>query len=431
MKKFLKYAFFLMFCAVCLLVAVPKNISYSYAIDTTGARSTAVGYLNEFVQYGAPLKTTVNRTAGSYGEQQAALQIQLNLESLGLEAKNDGALTINGEQSFSFYSYVTYKKEISQNIIYTIKGKSSAKKVVLSTNYDNLFIGYLSQEDDMITEGEAYSEGINASAASVAVMLTLAEILPQNYFDFDIEFVFFGAGYNDNDGAKYYNQTMDKTERDKTLLMLDISRVALGEELYYYSGNFGSVQDEFYVETLNNLIQYKAGIHGSSTEDYSTDLGYANAGYSGSTAVFEGSGLNVLHLFAGTYNKGLFSGYCEYSNKINITNTENDNLDYIIATLQSKSFANVEKAILGITKLLDNQNFVEQLSKQNSTWQYKVFSNKVDINFILLIMIIIFMIISIIIHYSITKKTYKYIEENKINGVMLKIDEPENVGKNK
>ena len=43
-------------------------------------------------------------------------------------------------------------------------------------------------------EGEDFSDGINASAASVAVMLSLAELLPANYFDFDVEFVFFGAG---------------------------------------------------------------------------------------------------------------------------------------------------------------------------------------------------------------------------------------------
>ena len=406
-------------------------------INDNAIRSTAYEYLLSFVQYGAIARKNLVRTAGTAGEYYASLSIANYLELMGLEAKThdqDSSILENqsGCQRFSFSDIYSGEKKTSYNLIYTIKGASSQKKVVISTNYDNDYIGYYDQEDQdyLVTEGEDFSEGVNASAASVAALLTLAEVLPQGYFDFDIEMVFFGAGYNNNAGARYYNQTMNKTERDSVLLMLDVSRIALGNKMYYYSGAFGSHADELYQKSLN-LNKFKHNTHGVGLESDSTMLGYTNAGYSSSTTVFEGSGVNVLHMFAGDYEQGIFAGYSEYVGVSNITNSQNDSIDYILSTYDKDLTDNMTLVCRSIIDLLNSSDFINTLSAKPNEKPYKMFSARQYISLIMLVLLIVLMIIAIIIHYSISKKTYKYISDNKISGVMIQLDEEDKTQKKK
>lgn len=430
MKKFLKFVFAIMFMLLSMVGLTNGITAKAYATELAGQdaiRTTAYEYLLNFVQYNGVARSYVDRRAGTLAEKLSANFIASYLEGLGLEAKTHAEEqsidpSLPGIQEFSFYDIYTGNKKTSYNVIYTIKGISNQKKVVISANYDNYYAGYIDQEDQVIQAGEDFSDGINASAASVAVLLTLAEILPQSYFDFDIELVFFGAGYNNNAGAKFYNQTMNRTERERVMLMLDISRIALGDNVYYYSGAFKTAQDNFYSNTLS-LTKFKHGLTGSAVENTENLLGYSNAGYSSSTAVFEGHGLNVLHIFAGSYENGIFSGYCEYNGVSNITNSQSDSVDYILETYGNDLTDNMTIAVQNVISLLTNSNFVKELNTKPTTWQYKLFSANNYVPLILLVILIVLMIVCLLIHYGISKKTYKYIAENNINGVVIQIDE--------
>ena len=438
MKKIIKVllvvALFLM-CSIGFSGIVAPNAAALDNITDGIVRSVSYEYLVDFIEYNGSTRKYIDRRAGTIAEYLSANYIASKLEFFGLEAKTyaeDVSIAENnaGMQKFSFENYYTGQKDTSQNVIYTLKGKTSNKKVVISASYDNYYEGYIGQDDQVIEEGEDFSDGINASAASVAVMLSLAELLPVNYFDFDIEFVFFGAGYHNNAGAVFYNQCLKNSEREKVLLMLDISRIALGDYIYYYSGAFGSHADSFY-EKVFTINKYKHSLSGAATENYNNALGYSNAGYSSSTAIFEGRGINVLHIFAGSYKSGVFGGECEYIGKSNITNTQKDSLDYIVNTYGQDLTNNMAKAIKSVISLLEHDSFVNQLSQPASIWQYKVFSAKNYIILIMLVVLILLLMICIIIHYKLSRNAYKFVTENKIDGVVLQIDENDSNSKDK
>ncbi len=432
MRKFIRYL--IAFIMVCLCMSPICIKSTSFALENNSAvidnniRQNLATFLN------ASKENDYNRVAGSSGEYSSAKWLSQCLNNYNLQAKNhaqDSTIMESqaGIQEFTYYDEMFYEKRISHNVIYTIKGASDGKKVVLSTNYDNLPYDY--ESDDEYGEIDSnsvlyFSQGINASASSVAVLLSLAQMLPQSYFDFDIDIVFFGAGYQDNAGAKYYNQTLSKTERENTILMLDISRIGLGERLYYYSGEFSN-NNSFYASALD-ISRYKNSMHGASTLSDS-GLGYTSAGYSSSTQVFEGNGINVLHIFAGAYDSKAFGGFCEYSDQFNITNTSYDNLDYISKNHSTDVTKNMTKAVMLVQGLLDNEQFTSTLSKKPSTWQYELFN--VNSIMVITVLLILLIIVCLIIHYVLEKKARKYALDNRVDGVMIQIDEPETKTDNK
>ena len=421
MKKIFKFICTMLIIFVCVIMLNPiNNVARAAEINLSNLKNVCSENLIDFVQLDSTHRTMLDRRAGTDSEHIAANYISSRLWDLGLVAKNNQS-TIDGLQQFNFNDDYD-KKQTSYNVIYTIKGAKSDKKVVISAYYDNFYYGYINQEDQIIENGEDYSEGINASAASVATLLTLATVLPQNHFNFDIELVFFGAGYYSNAGATFYNQTMNSAERNSVLLITDISRVALGTHLYFYSGTFGSAQDDFYLNKLG-FKHYMQNYSGASVEDSNTKFGYYNAGYSSSTAVFEGGDLNILHIFAGDYEAGLFGGYCEYSTALNVTDTQYDSLQYITQAHGEAYLVNMQSAVSGVISLLLDENFERNIEIKNNTSVYKFFTFN-NIYLVLLIILICLLIISILIHYNLSKKSYKYITENQIGGVVIEIDDP-------
>lgn len=414
---------------ICLCIFAPiggYSSAYALETDTSTIETALMRNLAQFLNQNSSFD--YNRMAGTVGEYNSALSLSRYLSNYNLQAKTnkqDSSIVQgqDGMQEFAYDDDIFYEKRISHNIIYTIKGASSDKRIVISTNYDNYPYGYdnLDEYDEVTQDTILYcSQGINASASSVAVLLTLAQLLPQNYFNFDIDIIFFGAGYQHNAGAKYYNQTMSQSDRDRTMLMMDISRIGLGESLYYYSGEFSN-KNSFYGEILG-FKRFKNSFHGASTSEDNL-LGYTSAGYSGSIQAFEGSGLNVLHLFAGAYENGLFGGYCEYSDKGNLENSVNDTLSYINANRGADLKSNMTQTVSAVQKMLNNSKCTQTLSKGESIWQYKLLKSNIMI--ILVVVLFILIIISLIIHYHLENNAYKYASDNKIDGVMIQIDNKE------
>ena len=413
------------FCLAFLCVPLTSNVAdAAVIIDTSSARVTAYYYLQNFVSYGGFPKTTVDRTPGTLGELYAGTLIE-NIFQYDLFAnttpKNNNTTT-NGVQTFTYFDEVEQKNMQSQNIIYKIVGSNSDKKVVLCASYDNDFAPYADQDDQIITYGEAYSEGINASAASVAVLLTIADLIPEGALPFDVEFVFFGANSRDNAGAKYYTQTMTKEDREQTLLIVDISDIALGTNVYFYSGEFGSIHDKFYSNQLTDLTQFKTGLAGASV-DADTPLLYSNPGYCGSTVLFSGLEYNFLHIFAGSYESGVFGGKCEYYGTGNISNTENDCIDYIIENHETDLIDNMSGAAIATINMLSCPTALEELSKTDSRALYNIFANQSVLPWITCIVLIVLIMITICVHYGENSKTNKYAKENNITAVVIEYDD--------
>lgn len=412
---------------LCLLVAfmlptfaLPNVMHNAYALDSKEAIVfDAKNYLEDYSCHGNDPMMNVDRVAGTAGEARARNQELLpRLNALGTNVtpvNND--TTVDGVQSFVYDSINLNKRANSANVIYVIKGADSSKKIVLTCNYDNYFEPYLKRTDLIVRADEAYSEGVNASAASVAMLLSFAANLPKETYDFDIELVFFGAGYDGNAGANYYLQTMGKVERARTLLIVDISRIAFGEDVYYYFGEFGSKHEQAYAKC--GLAKYSSGKSGASI-DADNALGYENAGYSGATVLFAEAGLNFMHIFAGSYSEGVFGGICEYYGKENVLNTSKDNLDYIST---NKLEANLRKVSGAICDFLAQSGLTEEFATTDGTKVLKFFANKAIFSWAGLVVLFVLLLISVLVHYGITKKTYDYASKNDIAGVMITLDE--------
>ena len=422
MKKIIKLIICAIFAIISSFFVVPATKNVAAAVNQSDIEISLINNLVNFTEFNSQIKQRTNRLAGSEGELFAAAYInnELGAAGLNLEPKNNQS-TINGVQTFNFYDEYTGKKLESQNIIYTIKGASNEQKVVLSVGYDNNCQTYSFDEEGNIIDAVCECEGVNASAGSVAVLLTLAEILPQSYFDFDIEIVFFGASYASNAGAKFYNQSLTKEEREIVLLMVDISHIALGESLYFYDGAFNN--EDFFDETLN-VKEFSEDMHGVAFDNEYATYGYESAGYSSSTSVFEGD-FNVLHMFAGSYDEYVFGGYCEYVDGQNITNTANDSMKYILENHQDDVVENMTAAVTNIAKLVNQQDFVKEMETFSVSWLYWFFDN-LNIEIIMFITLFILLLIAIIVQYFISRRSYNFIKENNVAGVMIKIVEEDN-----
>lgn len=416
-----------LFKLLCLMIVLILTVGFMPAIVSVQSSALAVGgdaiaqrtnlFLKLYVDAGSKLKYNADRVAGTIGESNACANLKQSLDSLTNIVPVADSTTTDGKQEFYYVSARTGKKTKSANLHYRIVGTNSAKRIVLTCNYDNYFKPYLNKQNALVnTDNEEYSEGVNASAASIAFMFALAEQIDANTLGYDIDFVFFGAGYDGNAGANYYLQTLGAADRAKTLLVVDISRIAFGSDVYYYSGEFGSVHDNFY-STLG-LKQYKSGISGASV-DAPTPLGYENAGYSGATVLFAESGLNYLHLFAGSYEEGVFGGICEYSGKSNVLNTNKDNFDYVTESELEKNF---KKLGDGICNLLA-ANLGEELKTNENSAPYKFFANSKIITWITLIVLLVLLLASVVVHYSILKRTYDYAQKNNVSAVMITLDD--------
>lgn len=401
-----------------------RQAKASTIIDTSSARTTSFYYLQNIVGYGGFPKTTVDRTPGTLGELYGAsiIQGQFDYElSMNTVPKNNNT-TVNGVQTFTYYDNVKEQNLQSQNIIYKVVGANSDKKIVITTNYDNDFAGYKGQNDQIIDYNEEYSEGINASAAGVAVLLTIADLVPEGVLPFDIELVFFGASYRDNAGAKYYTQTMTKEDREQTLLIIEVSKIALGTNVYYYSGEFGSIHDKFYSNQLTNLNHFKTGLAGASV-DADTPLLYQNPGYSGATVLFSELGYNYLHLFAGSYQTGVFGGDLEYYGASNIINTKNDCIDYIIEQYETDLIDNMNGAIVATINMLSCPSATSELSKTDNKTLYNIFSNQQIVIWVSCVVFVLLVMTTIIVHYNENNKTIRYAKNNGITAVVIEYDD--------
>ena len=424
--KYLKYVLLALVVAITtLFIPTHINVDAASAASLTAEqlRVKVLSNMTSFVDHGSSENYMVDRRAGTDGEFIAALWLRNKLSILGLEPKNNNS-TVSGIQEFEFYNTHTNKKESSQNVIFTIKGSNSDKKVVISANYDNYYSGYLSQNDQIVTSGEKFSEGINASAGSVAVLLTMAEIISAGELAFDIDLVFYGSSYSNNAGAEYYSQTLNKDEREKILQIIDISNIAVGKELYYYTGEFATNQDAFIAETTS-MIQFKNSFSGMPVTA-ETDIGYTTAGYSGAVTYLANSGLNIMHMFAGDYSSGVFSGTREHEGKQNVINTEDDSIDNI-ANLYGANWTTLIGAANSVYKLITNAKYVTEMSKSNNKIDYTQFVNLP--NWVLLVVVAVLLIISFVVHYAISKRTLDYAQNNKISGVMITIEDPDDDNK--
>ena len=378
---------------------------------------------SEFVKF-------TDRKPGSEDEKKASEYIANYLSSNTALTAKDNTYVKQGVQSFTFESDFSGLYENSQNIIFEYKPTAETKnKVILACNYDS--VAYKLNEETYYYE-LTKTEGVNTSAASVAMLLALAKNLPFAEIDYNIEFVFFGAGESSHAGAEIYVNGISDTDKENILCFVNFDNIALGDNLYYYVNeietDFSEMVGEISKDNKLKLEQVNVANLNKINLGITTDLGldYSHIAIESENKVFMKRGITSLNVFAGHYEDGIIIGRNEYSGKEVIAYTENDNVNYIT---EKVGFENVSKNLYEVFKsmsyILTDSDFVETALDEidENNWFLAVFGNQKLVVYLSVVAILIFVVVSTYIHYRLSIKAYHANIEAEFLSSVVKISE--------
>lgn len=417
------------FCSNLVASAATKPASSVVSLSTFSA--TVNDIISDYVQI-------KNREPGSVGEKQASEYIKNYLDTnTSLVAKNTTYVK-DGIQTFRFESKFSRLYETSQNIIYTLKSsKETTKKVIIGCHYDSIAI-------DMNMESETYgkhiaSESVNGSAGNVAITLGLAKYLNAENLDFDVEFVFFGAGESNQAGSKYYATGISSQDKSNILAMININQVAVGKNLYFYMNEIETKSDKFVSGVLRdnsvNVLKVSTANLNKVLLDEKSDLGlsYTHMALESDNASFMKEEIPTINIFAGDYSTGITIGRQEFAGKDLITYTTNDSLDYIAKNLTDYSVEdNLYEVFKAVYYVINDASFVKtfEAASNEMNWFYKIFASENLPFYLTVVAFIVFVIVAMYIYYKLSVRAYHAnIEMEFLSSVMKITDQIDKTGK--
>ena len=194
-----------------------------------------------------------DRTAGTDGERQFALYLEGRMIEMGYLPNGSDADNKSFEK-FSFISKIDGLEHQSQNLRFLKKADDSTRRIIICTSYDNAF-GFYANENSFVAIGE------DAGLSGVVCTLEIAKRLAIESFEFDIEFVFFGAEYHDFAGGNQFALGISDKDAENILLAINIDDLSDGE-LFYYDAekitSYGKAFSEFASGKLE-IEKYSAG----------------------------------------------------------------------------------------------------------------------------------------------------------------------------
>ena len=375
-------------------------------------------FLNDFCAF----KT---RIAGSENEKNAAIFIKNYIETniSGVSAVTDTS-TVSGIQTFKFVSNNTGLYETSQNVIFRYTpAQSTNKKVIICTNYD------APQKYDAET-GKFVSfdnDALNTSAASVAALVMLAKTLPELHLNFNIEFVFFGAGEMNQEGSKFYTNGLSSDETENILCVINLDKIALGEKTYFYIDEVSTKFSDYVAGVTTGFAKEIDLVHLAKIET-GGELGltYSHVANSSDNVKFMKRGITTINFFAGSYETGVSMGLCEYVGKPVLSYTDKDTIEYILATYgENAIYENLYNVSCCVESLLNDSNFVSQTmaARGQTKWFYNVFANRQLVVFVTAVAFIVTIIVAMFIYYKLTVKSYYANIEIEFLSSVMKISE--------
>ena len=391
--KFLAFAFTLLFVLPFIPFTGMKNLSVSNAestqdienyvsqiLDFNNFKNKVDAILNDYIKFD-------ERIAGSDGEKLAADYIVDFMKSQTNLVPKRTTVVKNGIQNFEFLSEMTGVYESSQNIIFDYNVEGESKTIILGCSYDAY--AYVYNEETFNYEYKGV-EGVNNSAGSVALLLAIASEIQNLNLNYNVEIVFFGAGDFDNAGSSFFVQGISKDEAKNILCMINFDNIALGENSYFYINETSNKFSDFVNKTVkNNEINIKEvdTTHLNKTllaKPNELGIKYKHIAMSSDNYNFMKSNILSINFFAGNYSNGIVMGRSEYADADVITYTLDDNLNYII-----ENFISVLKA-----------------SQNSNNLFYSFFGNEKLVIFLTVIAFVIMIVVAMLIHFNLTKKSY-------------------------
>lgn len=428
MKKIISCVLMCLMFVLSVFIGVPATTSsFAVTINTITDKETFKSVINDVLSDTGVLAIK-NRVAGSQGETQAKDYIVSKLGETNFVPKT-GAGIENGIQTFKFESEIDGGYQTSQNIIYVYESASgTGKKVIIGSHYDALAY-------DIDTASETYgsiieTEAVSTSAGNVALMLALAEFLPNLTLSYDIELVFFGAGETNKAGSDFYTDGISEQDSENILCMINLDDVSVGKNTYFYVDEIETDLSKLLTEiiTTSKISAEKVKTHNLNKIIDDGDrlgLGYTHLALDSDNVCFMENKILSLNIFAGDYSSGIELGKCEYSGKDSIAYTSNDNLEYI-----SKNFGenvivdNLYNAYSLVFYTLTDADFVKVCERGVQTgWLYTLFASEKMAVYLTVVALLLLIVAGSFIHYKLSVKAYNSNVEMGFLSTVVKISE--------
>ena len=270
------------------------EIAYSYVDELTRITNSDGTY------------TKILRAAGTAGEIAAAEKVSGWLADAGYEPEM---------QPFTYVRRgVTYN---SQNVV-AFRNADLKRKAVPTP------LVIVGAHYDAVTAGE----GADDNASGVAVMLELAERMAKFKIEYDLVFVAFGAEEAGLRGSRFFVESMDQSDVDRSIVMINFDSLIVGDLLYIHAGANEKTwaRDEMLrLIRLHKLpIEIQPGLH----PDY--PAGLTPDGFSDYTA-FNQVGIPIVAFESTNWEIGDLDGYEQTESEGSFWHTPRDTLEVIEA----------------------------------------------------------------------------------------------------
>lgn len=237
------------------------------------------------------------RIAGTQNERKAEQYIKGEFERIGLD-------TTVQNFSYSRKGITTH----SSNVIAYKQGKSN-KQIIVGAHYDSVSIG----------------RGSDDNASGVGVLLEVAEVLKNIPTPYSIVFIAFGAEETGLRGSSYYAENMSPEEVEKTVGMINMDSLAVGDKMYVYGGvgEAGFLRDQ--ALAIVNKKKLNVGTNPGLNPIYPA----GTTGDWSDHAPFKDIGIPYGYLEATNWEIGDLDGYTQTVDYGEVWHTKNDNLEFI------------------------------------------------------------------------------------------------------
>lgn len=321
MRKFTK-AIIVAFCVVIALFA-------SVGCSDKGAPEHAVDnpqYVPDIAMYADAelemfMRGHADRTSYTDGEKVAAEYLRDRIEFFG-----DGVFRVEIQDFVTSESGVSGLS--SRNVIakYLAADRNEqTKNIIIGAYYDNRHVAAFNGAK--VYGGDGALAGGTGTAATLAIAKYFATQKPR--LDYDVTFVFFGASYVTDAGAKAYLDNLNATESNNIALMVELQRLGV-DHVYAFSDARATRREKFFgdIAAANRLDIYKITpkspiIFGTSVLE---GIPYFQWAHSGLFGAFFNAKIPTLNLIGANWETAVLADI-ESSAHANIAYTENDTLE--------------------------------------------------------------------------------------------------------
>ncbi|HRX13930.1 MAG TPA: M28 family peptidase [Eubacteriales bacterium] len=258
---------------ICLFIVILISIAPMAVFADSSDQYSAYDFLNDFVT------ACPQRVSGSEGETLAAEYIKNKFIEMGYQTE---------WQEFNFT--IDSGTINSQNVVARMFAQNSLGQIIIGAHYDSVNVG----------------NGANDNGSGVAVLLDIAQKIADLSLNYDVVLVAFGAEEEGFYGSSHFVTNMSMTERQSTLLMINIDSVAVGDNLYFFGEDKATALNDSLVELANSFGYSQKAYAKPLSKDLniiyaSTDIPYYHTGYASDNSVFRIAGIPTEFVFSGTF----------------------------------------------------------------------------------------------------------------------------------